>query len=174
MAVSSVAIVDTAEAEFDRHGFHATGVDRLARATGVSTRTLYAHLGSKDALVTAVLRRRAERFFAVTDAHGVDELFALLDAWVQREGARGCLFLRAEGELRDTSAAAVAAIADYRRRLRELVRDLVTTDLGRGDDALTEQVLVLFEGATAAATYRGRDAVTAARRAAAVLLDHAR
>ncbi|RYH00636.1 TetR/AcrR family transcriptional regulator, partial [Salipiger sp. IMCC34102] len=47
-------------------------------------------------------------------------------------------------------------------------------ELGREDPALAEQVLVLFEGATHAAVYRGAGAVSAARAAAVVLLERAR
>lgn len=164
-------IIESAERQFDEGGFAATGMDRLTAAANVSTRTLYKHVGSKDQLVVAALERRHERFFSVVVAAGsVDDLFRSLERWVTAEGARGCLFLRAAGESRADSGAVVDVVARYHARLRQLIGDLVAGDTGRDDDALAEQVLVLFEGATSAASYRGAPAVEAARVAARTLL----
>ena len=48
-------IVVSAEREFDCNGFAATGMDRLTQAAEVSSRTLYKHVGSKTALIVAVV-----------------------------------------------------------------------------------------------------------------------
>lgn len=168
-------IIAAAEQVFDYHGFTATGMDRLTRATKVSSRTLYKHVGSKTALIVAVLEERGNRFFAQFDVHRIEDLFARLESWTRDEGARGCLFFRA---LRDTGGAIpeiAAAVAAYHQRLHALIMRVVAADIGHSDDtALGEQILVLFEGATTAASYRGVAAVTAARKAAALLVDQAR
>lgn len=168
-------IVSSAERAFDRHGFTATGMDRLTEAAEVSSRTLYKHIGSKTALIAAVLEERGRRFFGQLDVHSVDALFAALEDWTRTEGARGCLFLRAQGETGGETPEVSDAVAAYRRKLRDLIGRVVANDVGEGGgDVLAEQILVLFEGAISAASYRGADAICAARTAAAVLVERAR
>lgn len=53
-------ILDGARAAFIELGFEGTSVDEIARRARVSKPTLYAHLGDKRAIFTAVLRREFE------------------------------------------------------------------------------------------------------------------
>ncbi|GAA1853687.1 TetR/AcrR family transcriptional regulator [Brevibacterium marinum] len=179
MAVSRDQIVSSAEHVFDHRGFAASGMDDLTAAAGVSTRTLYKHVGSKTGLVVSVLEARTSRFFAHFQAASVDELFAGLEEWVAKEGSRGCLFLRAHGEAGESTPEIAEAVAGYRAQLRSMIARLIGQDLGddgtvREDDAIVHQILVLFEGATSAASYLGAAAVTSAREAAASLMNDAR
>lgn len=173
MTSTRAAIVSSAERTFDHHGFAATGMDRLTEAAGVSTRTLYKHVGGKSRLMVAVLEERAERIFAALPVGSVDALFAGLGQWVAEEGSRGCLFLRAQGETGGADESVSAAVASYRGRLRALIRRVVAGDLGHDDEPLATQLLLLFEGATSAAAYLGPQAVERAREAAAVLISAA-
>lgn len=176
MQTTKEAIVAAAERVFDTHGFAASGVDRVTEAAGVSSRTLYKHLGSKSGMTVAVLEARASRFFthlAVNDTQGqpsVARLFGSLESWILAEGARGCLFLRAQRETGGADPAVNAAVARYRERLRELVGSLVEAEVGRADETVALQILILFEGATTAASYTGAAAVRAAQDAATALL----
>lgn len=166
-------IVSSAERVFDHHGFAATGVDRLTEAAQVSSRTFYKHVGSKTALVAAVLDERSSRFFDEFEVRTVDGLFVALESWTTAVGARGCLFLRAEREMSGETPEISEVVAAYRRRLRLLIDRVVEAEIGRrGCHELAEQVLVLFEGATSAAIYRGSVAIRAARSAAATLVEH--
>ncbi|MBB4688882.1 AcrR family transcriptional regulator [Amycolatopsis jiangsuensis] len=150
-------------------------MDRLTAAAEVSSRTLYKHVGSKNALIAAVLKQRCVRFFDKTDVDSVDALFAALGDWNHAEGTRGCMFLRAQGETGGETPEVSEVVAEYRRILRELIDRIVTLEIGsRRNDVLVEQVLVLFEGATSVASYSGADAVSAARAAAATLVKAAR
>jgi hypothetical protein len=56
--------------------------------------------------------------------------------------------------------------------LHRLIQHLVRADTGREDPLLTEQVLVLFEGVTTTASYRGVESIAAARDVAALLIAH--
>lgn len=170
MTSTRAAIVSSAEHTFDHHGFAATGMDRLTADAGVSTRTLYKHVGSKSRLMVAVLEERAERFLAALPVESVDALFTGLGRWIAEEGSRGCLFLRAQGETGGDDEGVSAAVASYRDRLRALIRRVVASDLGHDDEPLATQALLLFEGATSAAAYLGPQAVERAREAAAVLM----
>src|SRR5690606_3539028 len=139
-------------------------------AVGVSSRTLYKHIGSKSALIVAVLDARSERFLRAFAVETVDEFFTALASWSRDEGARGCLFLRARGENGDTDPERSATVAKYREQLLRLIGDLVRHDTGKDDPFLAEQLLILFEGATSAVSYRGTRAIDAARSTAATLV----
>lgn len=168
-------ILSTAERAFDSHGFAGTGMDRLTEAAALSSRTLYKHIGSKTALIAAVLEERRRRFRSVFELDSVDALFAALERWTTIEGARGCLFFRARAEMGEETPGIADAVAIYRQELRDVIDRAVAHDV---DDVkqtvLIEQILVLFEGAISAASYRGLEAVSAARSAAAVLVEQAR
>lgn len=163
-------LVSTAESLFDRHGFTATGMDRLTQAAGMSSRTLYKHAGSKNALMAAVLSNRDKRFARRLEVESIDALFKALEDWVRVEGSRGCLFLRALGETGGDTPEIVDAVLAHKARVAERIAELVECETGRDDAVLVEQLIVLFEGATAAAVYRGEQAVAAARQAAATLM----
>ncbi|RVU39511.1 TetR/AcrR family transcriptional regulator [Hwanghaeella grinnelliae] len=163
-----------AERLFDRHGYMATGMDRLTEAAGVSSRTLYKHVGSKTELMARVLTERDRRFMARIEVRSVDALFAALEDWVRVEGCRGCLFLRTRAETGGDTPEIAEAVSLHKEALQQRIREVVAMDLGREDLALAEQVLVLFEGATHAAVYRGAQTVSAARAAAFTLLERAR
>ncbi|AJY47124.1 TetR/AcrR family transcriptional regulator [Martelella endophytica] len=168
-------ILARAETTFDHHGFAGSGVDRLTAAAEVSSRTLYKHVTNKQALVVAVLEERQNRFFARFDVDDLEALFEELAQWAEAEGARGCLFLRAAGEMGEDDPAVAAAVARYRERLLALIERLCAKALGQAPPTeLTEQVLVLFEGAVSASSYRGESAIRAAGMAALLLIGNAR
>ncbi|WP_313810582.1 TetR/AcrR family transcriptional regulator [Glutamicibacter sp.] len=164
-------IVSGSEKFFDQHGFNGSGMDQLTQAIGVSTRTLYKHAGNKNSLIAASLKLRSEKFFSSIAATNVDEFFGDLERWLREEGARGCLFLRARGEGLGFIPEIALIIDQYHRQLRDLVADLVDHDATGDNSELQTQILVLFEGAVAAAPYAGLQAVFSARSAAATLLD---
>lgn len=167
-------LIATAERLFDRHGYMATGMDRLTKAAGMSSRTLYKRAGSKTELMARVLTERDRRFMARIDVRTVDALFAALEDWIRVEGCRGCLFLRSHAETGGDTPEIAEAVALHKEAFRQRVGEIVATDLGREDPALAEQVLILFEGATQTAVYRGAQTVSTARAAAAILLERAR
>jgi len=167
------SIIRSVEPVLDAEGFSATGMDRLTRAAGVSTRTLYKHVGSRGRLVAGVMEARAGRFLAGLPDDSVGGLFTALRHWTATEGARGCLFLRCLGEVASSDPDLVDWIRAHKATVRERIAHCVAAELGRSDEALAEQVLVLFEGATHAAVYRGETAIAAAGQAAVALVDAA-
>ncbi len=162
-----------AERLFDRHGYMATGMDRLTEVAEMSSRTLYKHAGSKAQLMARVLSERDRRFMARLEVQTVDALFAALEDWVRVEGTRGCLFLRSRAETGGDTPEIAEAVAAHKAAFHQRIVEVVAAELGRQDPVLAEQVLVLLEGATHAAIYRGADAVSAARAAAAILIERA-
>ncbi|TQS72626.1 TetR/AcrR family transcriptional regulator [Rhodobacteraceae bacterium] len=168
-------IIAAAEQLFDRHGYMATGVDRLTEAADMSSRTLYKHTGSKAALMAMVLSDRDRRFMRRIDVRTVDGLFAALEDWSRVEGMRGCLFLRTLAETGGETPEIAAAVRAHKAAFHARIVDIVATDIGGGGPPdLAEQILVLVEGATQAAVYRGVGAIISARAAAAALVEGAR
>lgn len=93
------------------HGIEATGVDAIARAAGVTKRTLYQHFWSKDELVAgavamldepsmmrlrAAVRRRVDR-----GERPVTALFDVLARTFAEPAFQGCAFLNAGLEMRE-------------------------------------------------------------------------
>lgn len=152
---------------FDR-GIRATPVDELLREAKVSTATLYAHFGSKDALVAEALRLRLADWQSVWDQHIVAadddtaRLLAVFDALAAYRSshtppARWCAFLattteqsESTDEINDVLAADTALLTD---RLRHLARPLA----GARAPELADQVLLAYNG-TLTAFLRGHPA----------------
>src|SRR5690242_21450814 len=92
-------IASLAAREFHEHGINSTGVDALARAAGISKRTLYQRFGSKDGLIVAAYERIDRPVYemftrpaeAATDdpAGQLDALFAGLEHAVTMPEFRG-------------------------------------------------------------------------------------
>lgn len=167
-------LIAASERQFHEHGFMATGMDTLARAAGMSSRTLYKHAGSKTELIVAVLDERDRRFFEQIDRLEVSALFAALARWIESEGARGCLFLRAIGETGGAQPDIAAAVLRHKKKLRQRVMDMVRAETGRDDAVLADRIVLLFEGAVAASAYQGQDAVRMALDIAGQMIGQAR
>lgn len=166
--MESSQIIRAAEALLGAQGISQSGMDRIAAAAKVSTRTLYKHVGSRDALFRAVLSARHQRFFGQMRATSIAALFDELEAWIAAEGAHGCLFLQLE---REVGAPVAAEVDAYRQALRARLAELAAQEVPPAAvPSVTQRLLVLFEGATASATYCGTAAVAAAREMAADVL----
>lgn len=94
---------------FYQFGFHASGVELLAKHAGTTKRTLYAHFGSKDGLIEAVLNYRHEQFMSqlmakfaqsnLSDAKAIaNQYLKFLTDWTASTNFYGCLFINASAE----------------------------------------------------------------------------
>ncbi|MBC08140.1 TetR/AcrR family transcriptional regulator [Thalassospira sp.] len=170
-------LLTSAERLFDQHGFMSTSMDQLTKAADMSSRTLYKHAGGKTGLVQAVLTARDKRFMQAIDVQSIDDLFAALQNWTLTEGARGCLFLRAYGEAGGETPEITDAVMAHKAAFHAQIARIVKAELGANHpdlELLTEQILVLIEGSTSAAIYRGTDAITSAHQAATLLIAQTR
>ncbi|AXR07623.1 TetR/AcrR family transcriptional regulator [Salinimonas sediminis] len=163
-------ILCVAERVFDQEGFNATGMGRLIRETGLSSRTVYKHVRSKNALMALVLKERQQRFFKSMDFSTLETLFDALHAWSAKDGMRGCLYFRVGAETSGNIPEIHTAVEAYHIQLVKALTDLIHREAGQPDELMTEQLLVLFEGAVTASTYRGATAIEAARLSARRLL----
>ncbi|AWT57618.1 TetR/AcrR family transcriptional regulator [Mycolicibacterium smegmatis] len=162
---------------FYRRGIHATGVDALIAHAQVSKRTFYQHFASKNALIETYLRGIGEQGGSPMerrlqlDLAPRERLLAIFDAAAVKR-FRGCPFHNAVVELAGEVEAVDDLVRDHKRRFTEQLTT-VAGDAGAVDPwQLAQQLMVLFEGATAlATTVNDLSPVVHARTAAAQLID---
>ncbi|HKA86444.1 MAG TPA: TetR/AcrR family transcriptional regulator [Haliangiales bacterium] len=159
------------------HGV-AIGVDAILAKARVARRSLYQHFGGKDGLIAQVLHMTAaadlQRYQAALDSggdHPRQRLLAMFDAFeakVSAAGFRGCRYAAADLALPDRNHPAHAETRAYRKGLHRLLEHELER-LGRTDAAFAaDKLLLLLEGALAAAATRPETYPARAARAMAV------
>lgn len=177
-------LVDTALNLFSRYGFHATGIDRILSESGVAKMTLYKHFKSKDELILAALRRRDELhrnwFMREVESLATDPrdrllaLFTALEDWFQSDEFSGCCFINATAEYADKDDPIHAAAAEHKRLIRTYVLELAEAAEARDAQELTDQLMLLMEGAIVSAQITGETtSAQQARFAAEILIGRA-
>jgi AcrR family transcriptional regulator len=177
-------LIDTAITLFNRHGFHATGVDRIVAVARVAKKTLYAHFPSKEDLILAALSRKraacADKFLPAVLASSDDPkdrllgLFELAKGWFNDPDFYGCIFVNAAVEYSEPSHPINASAREYKTLLRNFARDQAQAGGAADPDDLADKIALLFEGATTVAQVSARpDAATTAKQIAVQLIDQA-
>jgi AcrR family transcriptional regulator len=175
-------IVRAAGDLFYAEGIHAVGVDRVTAAAGVAKATMYQKFRSKDELVAACLQRRAEQWRAsVADpvlalsgsaARRVGAVFERLGKTFDAPGYRGCPFINAAAEYPGPDGPVAAAIAAHRAQVRGLFAELLADVPAARRAALTDQLVLLYDGTMVGAQLdQGPRAARRARAAARQLLE---
>lgn len=174
-------ILDAAEQQFFGDGIAVTGVDAVARGAGVSVVTLYAHFGSKDGLVSAVLARRLEAWDQVWQAHvdAADDaqgaVLAVFDAVTAFRAAAGptqwCTFLATTSERPAADDAPAQLVRRDDALLRERLRRCAEAADARRTDEIVAVVTLVYNGVLAS-LLRGEpdDPAPLGRRVAAAAL----
>ncbi len=177
-------LVETALRLFYRHGFHATGIDKLLAEAGIAKMTLYKHFGSKDALILACLAERDRLFRAWFEAEidrrgktGRDRVLAvfdILEAWFKSRDFHGCLFINAAAEHAPAEDPVHQAAGAHKREVRRILERVASEAGAKDPSALAGQIHMLMEGATVLAQVAGDTRAAAdGRRAAGALIDAA-
>lgn len=177
-------LIETAISLFNRHGFHATGVDRIVATAKVAKKTLYAHFPSKEDLILAALARRraafAARFLPAALAASDDPkqriltLFELAKGWFADPDFYGCLFVNAAAEYSEPGHPIRACAQDFKTLVHGFARAQAAAGGAPDPDRLADRIALLFEGATVVAQVSARpDAATTAGEIAAQLIDAA-
>jgi AcrR family transcriptional regulator len=175
-------IVRAAGDLFYAEGIHAVGVDRVTAAAGVAKATMYQQFRSKDELVAACLQRRAEQWRAsVADpvlalpgsaARRIGAVFERLGKTFAAPGYRGCPFINAAAEYPGPDGPVAAAIAAHRAQVRGLFAELLAGVPAARRAALTDQLVLLYDGTMVGAQLdQGPRAARRARAAARQLLE---
>jgi AcrR family transcriptional regulator len=160
-------ILNTARELFYRDGVKAVGVDTVVAQSGVAKTSLYRWFPSKDALIVAVLQKEAEDRWAgwdYTAARSGNEPRERLRAqlagiarFVSGPKYRGCPFMNATAEFADPEHPARGVAREIMEELRRRVRALVDPLDVRDPQELTEQLVMLIDGAFSSAQVFGRE-----------------
>lgn len=177
-------LIQTAVTLFAAHGYHATGVDTILAAAGVSKKTLYSHFRSKDELILAVLRdydgrfrndfmRQVERA-ASTPQDRLVALFDVAEHWFCGDRFYGCMFINAIAEYAQKQSAIRTACQEFKRLLRTYMQELAEQAGAAHPSDLADELALLLEGATVTAQVSAQPgAARTARRVAALLVAQA-
>lgn len=165
---------------FYRRGIHATGIDLLIQEAQVSKRTFYQHFSSKAELVETYLRdieanggSLLERRLDLPDLSPRERMLAIFDVSAITR-FRGCPFHNAAVESAGELERVDEIVRDHKRWFADRLARVATEAGARDPYLLAQQLLVVFEGATALATSVGDTApIVHARSAAARLIDDA-
>lgn len=177
-------LVDVAAELFNRHGYHAAGVDLVIAEAGIAKTTLYRHFRTKEDLIVAVLRRIDERaranLRAAVDAASDDPCekllatFDFLESWFKTDSFFGCPFVSAAGEYGDRKTAVFREAAMHKRLVLAYFEELARAAGFAEPKRIADEVNLLHEGAIAVAHVTGdAGAAHRAKAAAARLLDAA-
>jgi AcrR family transcriptional regulator len=175
-------LLAAADELFYSEGIHTVGIDRVIERAGVAKGSLYYIFGSKDELVRSYLTGRHGRWVARIN-EGLEAydaprdrvlgVFDLLGQLFAEPDYNGCAFMNASAEAKPGSAEE-QVVDQFRGWLRLLFRDLVDA-IGVADaGTLTEQLVMLYDGANVASQMdRNLGAASSARVIAAALIDAA-
>jgi AcrR family transcriptional regulator len=154
-------LLETAVRLFNQHGYTATGVDLIIAEAGVAKTTLYRHFDTKEDLILAALERQDERsrdamraFVEQRADDPVERLLATFDcleAWVRDARFRGCPFVSAAGEHKDTANPVFRAAVLHKRLTLAYFEELAHAARFADPKRVAAEINVLHEGATAVA-----------------------
>jgi AcrR family transcriptional regulator len=170
------SILATADELFYEHGFHAVGVDLIVARAGVAKSTMYRHFPSKDALMVAYLERADERFWAwfeasldprATPAQRLAGLFDSLATLATSASCRGCPCQATAAEFPELTAAGHATALVHKEAVRARLCQLAADAGAIEPQALGDALLMLMDGAFAAARMFGSTSPAAGVGAAA-------
>jgi AcrR family transcriptional regulator len=177
-------LLAAADELFYEEGICSVGVDKILKRADVARASLYTSYGSKEELVMAYLQQRSEAWQAQvaevlptrwrTPRTRILGIFELLTEWFAIPGYHGCPFINASAETPNDPA--VQEVRDrHRAWVRALFADLAREAGARDPDALSAQLVLLYDGSMVGAQLdRSAAPGGAAQRAAAALVDAAR
>lgn len=166
---------------FYRNGFHATGMDLVAKETGVSKTSIYKHFRTKEELILATLRLRDENFrnwlfrrmeeMSDSPAGQLLAMFDALEEWFEESTFRGCMFIKASAEYQEKDLPINVQSMEHKRLLLQHFRKLAEAAGIDDAEAVAGQLLLLKEGAIVLAAMSHSPAPAAqAKRVAETLL----
>lgn len=163
------------ERAFARHGFAEPNIETLRKATGVSLRTLYKYVPSREKMILRALEHRHRRYMAhvFCDVGTADQvpLTTIVDRvaqWMQAETTHGCLFHAAVASAPQDED--LRALLD---RHKEEMADRAASASGlHGQES---EISVIVEGLMQSWPLRGEQSLRAAKALCALLhADHRR
>jgi len=158
-------ILSVAGLLFYEHGIRAVGVDTIIKEADVAKMTFYKHFASKDQLVIEYLRTRDRQWWSWIDAalknYAADDprkplvVFDALEQRLRRPFKRGCAFVNAMTDLADASHPAYQVALRHKEQVELFLHDLCQELDYEHPDELTQQLILLLEGALVRAQRAG-------------------
>lgn len=152
-------LLAAADELFYNEGVHAVTIDRVIDKASVARGSLYYNFDGKDDLIREYLLGRHAAWTARIE-QALEEakdpgakiltVFDALGTLFAEPSYRGCSFMNAVAEA-PTDGPEIKAAATYRSWLHELFGDLVAALNVRHPQELTDQLIVLYDGAVTAA-----------------------
>ncbi|MEM7282472.1 MAG: TetR/AcrR family transcriptional regulator [Pseudomonadota bacterium] len=177
-------LVNTAVELFSAHGFHATGIDRIAEVAKVSKKTMYHHFRSKEELILAALREHDGRFRndfmrAVRKSGDTPEqrllgVFDVAHAWFSDNKFYGCMFINAIGEYSEPNTAIRKVCKEFKRLMLSYMEELAEAAGIPNPKEVAATLALLLEGSIVTAQVsQAPDAAKTAKTAAGVIIQSA-
>jgi AcrR family transcriptional regulator len=157
-------LLDVAIEHFNRHGFHATGIDRILAESGVAKNTLYRHFPSKAALIVEALRITDGRFRqemrqavdrADTPRAKLLATFDYLEQWFADSKFYGCPFMAAAAEYSEANNPIFQEASMHKHLVLAYFEELAKAAGYQTPRQVAERINLLHEGATAIAHVTG-------------------
>ena len=171
-------LLASADELFYEHGINRVGIDRVIEHAGVAKASLYDCFGSKEELIRAYLKRRGDRRQTLlsegmaqqkTPRDKILSMFDSLGQIVSQPNYRGCVFQRTSAEAIDGSLK--SSYDELRRWIRSQFTELAREAKAADPERLGQQLVLLYDGASATAHLDGdTHAPQAAREIAARML----
>ncbi|MFU1796071.1 TetR/AcrR family transcriptional regulator [Paenibacillus azoreducens] len=150
-------ILRTATELFYKEGVRAVGIDRIIEESGVAKASFYRSFATKDDLVVAYLEKYYHAFMKPFEEaeqrhpeSPLDQLYEVIESLssrIEQPGYRGCPFLNTAVEFPDENHLSHEPVVTYHREMRRRLKEIAERAGAKDPDALSAQLLMLFNGA---------------------------
>ena len=155
-------LLDIALRLFNERGYLATGVDLIIAEARVAKTTLYRYFETKEDLILAALEQRDEderaamRTFVEQRTNPARLLvtFDFLEATVRDKQFRGCMFMSAAGEHKDTAGPVFRAALIHKRLVLAYFEELAHAARFAEPTRIAAEINLMHEGSGRRCTNR--------------------
>jgi AcrR family transcriptional regulator len=174
-------ILEVASRLFEERGIHGSGVDTIIAEAGVAKATLYKHFASKDSLINAFLRSKADAFYEwlrsglinrdLKPSEQLIHICNLLEQWILTPDFKGLPFHIASVEFPDPAHPVHQFSASLALELQQYLTQIAAEAGVQDPKALCQQLTMIFEGAALIERLSpGSGAASRAKHAAVILV----
>jgi AcrR family transcriptional regulator len=167
---------------FYQYGFHASGMDLVAKEVGISKTSIYKHFRTKEELILAVLELRDKQFRswlvsfvekrASTPKEQILAIFDALNEWFNQKDYKGCLFIKASAEYQSLNDPIHISSAKHKKSIVNYIEEKLKWMGVTEPKDLSEQLNLLIEGSIVVAKISGpKNVINLAKKSASIILD---
>ena len=166
---------------FYENGFHASGMDLVAKEVGISKTSIYKHFRTKEELILAVLELRDKQFRdwlvnfvenrASTPKEQILSIFDAHDEWFNQKDYKGCMFIKASAEYQDLKDPIHKISAKHKKLILEYIEEKLKWMGATDPKELSNQINLLIEGSIVVAKISGpNNIINLAKKSASTLM----